>query len=265
LLRALRTERGLTAEEVAERLLCSPAKVSRMETGHRGATARDVRDLCDLFGVSDPAQRDHLMSLAREGKTRGWWQPFELPYATYVGLEAEAISIRSFEADVIPGLLQTRDYARALHESATPRLPAEVIDQRIEVRVTRQALLSGARPLRLVSILDEAVLRRVVGGRSVMHGQIEHIVSACGKRNVTVQVIPFVAGAHPALNSPFTIIELEAPVPSVVYVESLAGQIYMERTEDIKRYEQIFDNLCTIAMGQNDSIKLMMKFLLSLT
>src|SRR6266568_7540318 len=120
LLRALRNERGLTVEQVAERLLCSPSKVSRMETGHGVATLRDVRDLCELYGVTDEAERNRMTRLAREGKQQGWWQGYDLPYSTYVGLEAEAVSIRTFQPSVVPGLLQTEEYARAVHDAAEP-------------------------------------------------------------------------------------------------------------------------------------------------
>ena len=128
LLRSLRLERGLTVEQVAEQLLCSPSKVSRMETGHRGATLRDIRDLCDLYGVSDPAQRERMAKLAAEGKQQGWWQPYELEFATYVGLEAAATSLSDFHSIIVPGLLQTPEYARAMHQADF----AEYTPERIE-------------------------------------------------------------------------------------------------------------------------------------
>jgi transcriptional regulator with XRE-family HTH domain len=257
LLRALRTEAGMTVEQVAEHLLCSLAKVSRMETGHRGASLRDVRDLCDLYGVADPVQRDHLMSLAKQGRGPAWWQPFALPYATYVGLEAEALSIRDFEPGVFPGLLQVPSYTRALHEAAVPEPSPRVLDQRIEERLIRQANLTKDEPARLVAIIDEAVLHRVVGGQAVMHAQIGHVIEACRLPNVTIQVIRFDAGAHPALDSTFIILELPPPVPSVVYVEGLVGQIYLERAQDVERYLRVFERLISVALSPADSIELM--------
>src|SRR3984885_15299355 len=137
MLRALRNERGLTVDQVAAQLLCSPSKVSRMETGQRGATLRDIRDLCDLYGLTDPAERERLMTLAREGKQQGWWQSWGLPYSTFVGLEQEAVSMRIFHSAVVPGLLQTAGYARALHQAYLPPLDPEIIEQRVTERLTR--------------------------------------------------------------------------------------------------------------------------------
>jgi len=256
LLRALRTESGLTVEQVAEQMLCSPSKISRLETGQRGASARDIRDLSNIYGVRDELKRQHLSTLAREGRSAAWWQPLDLPYATYVGLEADAVSITDFEPGVFPGLLQIPAYARALHEAALPRLSAEVIDQRIEVRRARQQMLVREDPPKLEAIIDEAVLRRVVGGPEVMRAQLERVIEASDQANVSVRVLPFSAGAHPALDSTFIILEFAAPVPGVVYVEGLAGQIYLERPQDVQRYELVFERLRAISSNQQDSIEL---------
>lgn len=261
LLRTLRTEAGLTVEQVAGELLCSPSKVSRMETGQRGASARDIRDLCNLYRVTEQVQRDHLADLAREGRGSAWWQPFGLPYATYVGLEAGAASIRDFEPGVFPGLLQIPAYARAVHEGAFPRLSPEVIDERIEVRRNRQEILTreDPPPPRLWAIVDEAVLHRVIGGRSVMAEQLAHVLAACQQPRITVQVIPYEAGAHPALDSTFILLEFADPVPGVVYVEGLAGQIYLERAQDVERYSRVFERLVSVALSQEKSSHLMAK------
>ncbi len=246
----------MTVEQVAERLLCSATKISRMETGHRGASLRDVRDLCELYGVLDPAQREHMMTLAREGKQQAWWQSYDLPYSTYVGLEAEAASISDYDSAVVPGLLQTEAYVRALHEAGIPRLDAGVVEQRVTERLTRQELLTKDDPPRFWTVLDEAVLRRVVGGRAVMRAQLERVIDVSGLPNVTVQIIPYAAGAHPALDSIFTILEFAGPVPAIVYVEGLVGQIYLERPQDADRYRQIFERLCTMALNPQESIDL---------
>jgi transcriptional regulator with XRE-family HTH domain len=259
LLRALRTEAGLTVEQVADRLLCSPSKVSRLETGQRGGSARDIRDLCVLYGIQDSDQREHLTALAREGKDQAWWQPFDLPYATYVGLETDAVSISDYEPGVFPGLLQTPAYARAVHEAGLPRLSQAVIDQRIEERQTRQQILLREDPPQLTAIMDEAVLHRVVGGSEVMRSQLEHIIDATSRANVSVQVIPFRAGAHPALDSTFVILKFVPPVPGVVYVEGLVGQIYLERPQDVQRYDQVFEQLRTISLNHADSRKLVVE------
>lgn len=258
-LRALRTDAGLTVEQVAERLLCSQSKISRLETGHRGASQRDIRDLCNLYRVVDEAVRDRLMVLAREGKEQAWWQPYDLPYATYVGLEAAAVSISDFESGVFPGLLQTPGYARALHEGAFPPASPEVIDERIEVRTRRQQILEREDPVRLAVVMDEAILHRVVGGPAVMAEQLGHVIVACQQDNVSIQVIPYSAGAHPALDSTFTVLEFPPPVPGVVYVEGLAGQIYLERPSEVERYQQIFAQLTVIAMSPEKSLELMAK------
>jgi len=260
LLRAMRTEAGMTVEQVAEALLVSPSKVSRLETGHRGASPRDIRDLSALYGVTDPALREHLDALAKEGKEQAWWQPYDLPYATYVGLEAEATTISDFESGVIPGLLQTPEYARAVHEANMPTLSPAVIEQRIEARRTRQAILTrDDEPPTLKAIADEAVLHRVVGGPAVMAAQLDHVIQACHRPNVTVQVIPYAVGAHPALDSTFILLGFASPVPGVVYVDGLVGQVYLERPQDVERYTKIFARLLTFALDERASIDLMAK------
>jgi transcriptional regulator with XRE-family HTH domain len=256
LLRTLRTEKGLTVEQVAERLLCSPSKVSRMETGHRGATLRDVRDLCDLYGVTDQAERDRLMTLAKEGKQYGWWQSYELPISTYIGLEAEAVSIKDYDSAIIPGLMQTADYARAMHDVVIPNLAPGTIEKHVEARLTRQRRLSQKPKLNYYVILDEAALHRSVGGPSVMAVQLNHLIELTNLSNVTLQVIPYSAGAHPALDSTFNILEFTSAVPAVVYVEGLVGWIYIDRPQDIQRYQQVFERLSDIALSPQESIEL---------
>lgn len=257
ILRALRTNAGLTVEQVAELLLCSPSKVSRMETGQRGASARDVRDLCDIYGIEDPVRREHLMTLAREGRDQAWWQPYDLPYATYIGLESAAISIADFEPGVFPGLLQIPAYARAVHEATYTPLSPAAIDQQLEVRRTRQQILVREDPPRLAAILDEAVLHRVVGGPAVMRAQLEHVVAASEQSNITVQVLPYNVGAHPALDSTFIVLELPPPVAGVVYVEGLVGQIYLERPQELQKYQQIFERLAAMSLSPAESVGLM--------
>lgn len=257
LLRALRTERGLTVDQVAAELLCSPSKVSRMETGQRGATARDIRDLCQIYGVTDPGQRSRLTRLAAEGKRQGWWQGYDLDYfATYVGLEEEATALSYYQSSVVPGLLQTPSYARAIHESFAPPLSPERIDQLIEVRLTRQKLLTRTPPLRLSVILDEAALHRQVGGPAVMKEQLERLAGIATWPNVTIRVIPFAAGAHAALESTFNILDFEDPAPSLVYVEGLIGFMYLERPQDLARYRGVFDQLHAKALTPQESIGL---------
>jgi hypothetical protein len=247
----------MTVEQVARHLLCSPSKVSRMETGHRGATLRDVRDLCKFYGLPD-AQADRIMSLAREGRQQGWWQACELAYfATYVGLEQAATSLRYFQSSTIPGLLQTEDYARAMLQAGLPaEFTPERADELVKVRLRRQHVLTREPPMQLKAILDEAVLHRAVGGPDAMGAQLDHLVETVKKMpNVTLQLIPFAAGAHPAMDSNFTLLDFEV-APSVVYVEGLMGWLYIERPQEIVRYRQIADYLHSVALDSEDTIGL---------
>ena len=253
ILRALRNDIGLTVEDVAARLLCSPSKVSRMETGHGVVTPRDIRDLCDLYGVTDGSQREHLKELAREGKQQGWWQPYDLTYGTYIGLEAEAVVISAFQSSVVHGLLQTADYARAAAEAAMPRLDPHQIGLQIEAKLTRQRILTRADAPPLNVVLDEATLHRLVGGHAVMEAQLRQILDMSAVPNVAVQILPYERGAHPAMESNFTILELPDPTLGGVHVEGLIGFHFLERTEDRERYQAVFRELQSMAMSPEDS------------
>ena len=259
LLRELRTESGLTVEQVAERILCSPSKISRIETGRRGTTLRDIRDLCDLYGVVDSEQRDLLTTLAREGKQQGWWQSYDLSYPRYVGLEAEAISIRGYQSSVIPGLLQTADYARASHEGAIPRLDADVIEKRVAARLIRQELLTKESPPHFFEVLDEAALHRHVGGVAVLYEQLTNLIESARLPSVTLQVIPFTVGAHPALENNFKILELAPPSPGAIYTEGLMGSTYLERPEEIQHYGLVFEHLTRLAITPDETIDFIAK------
>lgn len=212
-LRRLRTERGLTEEQVAERLVCSPSKLSRMETGHGIATTRDLRDLYDLYEVTDDAERQRMIQLSYERKRQRWWQGYDLhSFTTYVGLETEAVGIKYCRSSNVPGLLQTPDYARAMHAVGVSKIALERIDQLIDVRLKRQRRFGQDPPMRLEVVLDEAVLHRLVGGRSVIGTQLG-LIELSKQPNVTMQVIPFNASAHPAMDSTFNILEFAAPCP----------------------------------------------------
>ena len=257
LLRKLRTQKGLTVEQAAERLMFSMSKLSRIETGHGVATPRDIRDLCELYEVTGEAERERLMSLAREGKQQGWWQSYELnQFADYVGLEAAAVSIRRYQSTVIPGLLQTRDYARIVHEVMIPKLTRERIDEFVEVRMTRQRLLTQNPAPRFWVVLDEAALHRLVGGRQVMSAQLDRLIEVTDLPNVTMQIIPYEAGAHPAMDSTFSMLDFDGSVPSVVYVEGLVGWIYVDSPQDLARYQQVFECLCAMALTPQASVEL---------
>jgi transcriptional regulator with XRE-family HTH domain len=247
LLRDLRNQRGWTAEQVAERLLVSPSKVSRLEKGQRGASARDIRDLCDLYGV-DGEQRQRLMDLASESKQRAWWQPLGLPYSTYVGLEAEATSISDYGLGIIPGLLQTADYARAVVRAAVPRWVPEIVEQRVEGRMARQQLLFSDRPPRFEAVVDESVLHRIVGSSSVMRAQLRHLLELSDLPTVTLRVIPYDGGALPAGNNKFIILGFtRTTVPDVVFIEGLTGDLYLEDPHDVEVYNLTFRTLTDLA------------------
>jgi transcriptional regulator with XRE-family HTH domain len=257
LLRALRAEQGLTVEQVAERLVCSPSKVSRMETGSRGATLRDIRDLCDLYSVTDPAERERMTKLVVEGKQQGWWKSYELDdFATYVGFEAEAVVVKDYQSILIPGLLQTPDYARAANEVVVPEPASKRLDEWTEVRLRRQRRLTQEPLLSFRVVLDEAALRRVVGGPGVMGAQLEHLIEAASLPNVTLQIIPYDVGAYPGMDTTFNIVEFAGPVPGVVYVEGLLGWQYVKNQQKISRYQQVFDQLCSVALNPQESIGL---------
>jgi transcriptional regulator with XRE-family HTH domain len=253
-LRRLRRQSGLTVEQVAERLLASTAKISRLETGQRGASLRDVRDLCDIYGVDD-ATRERLMSLARQSKERSWWQEVDphLPaqYSTYIGLEEAASSIKEFESGLVPGLLQIEEYARhMIRDSWIPKLRPDVVEQRVEARLKRQAVLTQERGLRFWVVMDEAALHRQVGGPQVMSKQLKRLLTDAELPTLTLQVLPYDVGAYPGLNSTFILLEFaEAGMSSVVYVESMIGQMFLERPHDVERYSQTFDHLRAMALS----------------
>ena len=256
----------MSVKQVTEHLLCSPSKVSRIETGQRDATLRDVRDLCDLYGVTAEAERDHLMALAREAKQPGWWQSYDLPYSTYVGLRGGGAFIKDYDSAVIPGLLQTPEYVRGLYSDPMPEpsvgdLTPEIVDKRVEERLRRQRVLTREEPSPLTFwvILDEAVLHRVVGGTAVMGAQLRRVVQEMRRPNITVQVLPYSVGAHPALNSTFNILEFSGLAPDIVYSEGLSGRIFIDRPEDVRRYKEVFDHLCEIALAPDRSAELMMR------
>jgi len=253
-LRELRQQANLTVEQVADELLCSAAKISRIETGAggRGVNPRDVRDLCQLYRV-EGAEREHLMALVKESKQQTWWQELDLPYKPFIGLEAAAVSIRDYESGLVPGLLQTQEYARALIEGMVPRLGADMVQQSLDARLKRQEILTRESPTRLHAIIDEAAVRRVVGGPEVMREQLAALIERAALPNVTVQLIPFEAGAHPGQDSTFMILE-EPTGADVVYIEGLVGNVYLERPADLERYTDVYDDLRSIALGPKDSV-----------
>ncbi|WP_225822420.1 helix-turn-helix domain-containing protein [Streptomyces naphthomycinicus] len=245
-LRRLRELKGMTAEEVAERLLVSQSKISRLENGRRSISQRDVRDLCGVYEVEDQRIVDSLMEMARDSRQQGWWHTFgDIPYSVYIGLETDAESLRVYEPQLVTGLLQTRAYAEALVQGALPETSTAEIEKRVQVRMRRQERITAEHnPLRLWVVLDEAALKRVVGSRLVMREQLEHLIEMSQLPHVTVQVLPFEVGAHPGLNGQYAILEFaDAADSSVVYLEGVTSDLYLEKAQDVQKYAVMYEHL----------------------
>ncbi|MEV0120839.1 helix-turn-helix transcriptional regulator [Streptomyces sp. NPDC050703] len=258
-LRRLRELKGMTAEEVAERLLVSQSKISRLENGRRSISQRDVRDLCGVYEVDDHRIVDSLMQMAKDSRQQGWWHSFgDIPYSVYIGLETDAASLRVYDPQVVPGLLQTRAYAEALITGALPETTPTDIEKRVQVRMRRQERISAPEnPLRLWTVLDESALRRVVGSRHLMRDQLEHLVEQSQLPHVTVQVIPFDMGAHPGLNGQYAILEFpDAADSSVVYIEGVTSDLYLEKANDVQQYSVMYEHLRAQALNVDQSRQL---------
>ncbi|MEP7026503.1 MAG: helix-turn-helix transcriptional regulator [Actinomycetota bacterium] len=260
-LRRLREAARLTCEEVAEHLECSASKISRVETGRVSVSPRDVRDMLEIYGVSGQ-ERDSLVQLARDSRQKGWWHAYSdtinPQFATYVGLESAASEIRVYEVSLIPSLLQTQDYARAIITSGMMNGSGEEMERSVALRMARQpALTRDDDPPLLWTVLDEAALRRRVGGRELMRAQLEHVLELSTLKNVAMQVIPFGAGAHPAMGRPFVILVFPERVdPDVVYLEDLTSAFYLEDVEEVDRYNVFFNHLRATALSFDDSAAL---------
>lgn len=257
-LRRLREAAALTQEDVAGRLEWDPSKLSRIENRQVGIIARDLRKLLDMYGVAEEAQREGYFAMAREGKQRAWWQqsfgdviPSE--YGTLIGLESEAVTISNYAQELIPGLLQTEDYARAVIRAFRPDETAEEIARRAEVRLARQGVFARDEPPRLWAVISEAAVRRAVGGPAVMAAQLRALAAERDRAVATVQVLPFSAGEHPAMTGSFVILDFSAPDPSAVYVESAWSGLFLERVVDVQRYAEAFRFVQAAALGPRES------------
>ncbi|MEV4753912.1 helix-turn-helix transcriptional regulator [Micromonospora sp. NPDC049559] len=259
-LRRQREAAGITIEMVAEQLECSASKISRIETGHTSATPRDVRDMLRIYGVVG-TESDELVQIAREARQKGWWHPYSTVLTgAYVGLEAAAGSVRAYEQQVVPGLLQTEEYAKAMIRAARPDISDEEVEQRVRVRLGRQSLLSQDDPIDLWVVLDEAVVSRPVGGDAVMRAQLARLVEAADLPNVTIQILPFEVGAHAGMDGTFSILEFPEPGdPDVVYAENATGGLFLEKSEELQKYIFIFDHIRAAAMRPEESVALIAK------
>jgi DNA-binding XRE family transcriptional regulator len=265
-LRRLRTELGLTREEAAQSIRASEWKIHRLENGQVGFKDRDIIDLLDRYGVSDPAEVADFLALAREANTPGWWQHYGdvLPqwFRTYVDLESAASLIRTYEGQYVPGLLQTDRYLRAVVGGAHLEDSAEEVGRRVRLRLARQLLLTREDPPRLWAVVDEAALRRPVGGREVMRGQLERLVEATKLPNVTLQILPFNTGAHAAMAGAFSILRFaDRELPDVVYLEHLTSAVYLDKRDEVERYLNMMEILCVQSEPPGRTVELLTRIL----
>ena len=260
-LRRLREDHSIKLEEVADRLGVAASTLSRIETGKAPTKAVYLTAMLEMYGVTDPGQRQVLVDMAREGHRKGWWSVYDdvLPtgFGIYVGLEAEAAGLRSFEGEVVQGLFQTPDYARAILREVQVRDTDEQIERLVDLRMKRQEVLDRNPALDVWMILDEAVVRRTIGGPEVMRDQLARLVEASKKPNVTLQVLPFASGSHAGLRGPFSILEFpERADADVAYVESVAGIIYLEKEREVRTCAEAFDRLRAAALSPGQSTDL---------
>ena len=265
-LRRLRENRGITLEAAGHSIRASHSKISRMELGRVSFRTRDVADLLTLYGVIDEGEREALLSLVAQANRPGWWHNYDdvLPnwFEAYVGLEEAATRIRSYEVQFIPGLLQTEGYARAVVMLGHLDGTEEEIQRRVDLRMARQKLLGRPAAPHLWAVVDEAALRRPLGGAEVMRDQIRHLIEVIALPNVTVQVMPFSAGGHAAAGGPFSILRFsERDLPDVVYLEQLTSAIYLDKRDDLDRYQAVMERLCIDAVPVSDTKKILTRIL----
>jgi len=250
-LRDLRADRKI--KDVAEAIGVSGATISRIETGVRPATRRSVLALCQLYGV-EGSLREQLLDLADQASRQGWWDRYEdIEIDQLIGLEIDAVRIGSYNPSFIPWIFQTKEYARSAIKGAAPRMADNVLGDRVEARLRRQQILTRQPPsFRL--LVDESAIRRRVGGVQVMRHQLDRMVELAALPQVSLQVVPFSLGAHPGINA-FTLLEFMAPQPAVVYIESTAGDLYLERQSDIERHQEYLDHLQAGALDPDSSLR----------
>jgi hypothetical protein len=265
-LRRLRIDAGLSREQAGEAIRASEWKIHRLENGQVGFKERDIIDLLRLYGVTDPTEVAEFVALAREANNPGWWQHYGdvLPpwFRTYVDLESVATLIRTYEGQFIPGLLQTDDYMRAVVQGAHLDESAEEVGRRVRLRMARQILLTREQPPRLWAVVDEAAMRRPVGGREVMRDQVERLIDAAKLPNVTLQVLPFDAGAHPGMVGSFSVLRFpEEELPDVVYLEHLTSALYLNKPEEVDQYLHVMESICVRAAPPDQTVALLHQIL----
>lgn len=258
-LRQLREASGITAGAAGHAIRASHAKISRMELGRVGFKERDVADLLTLYGITDERDRGAFMALARQANVPGWWHHYSdiLPswFEMYLGLEQASSVIRTYEPQLVPGLLQTEEVARAVIELGNPDLSEADIGRRVALRMKRQLVLTQPQAPNLWGVIDEAALWRI-DGRAAMRDQIQHLIDMAELPNVTLQVMPFYSGAHAAVGGPFTILRFSEPdLPDLVYLEQLTSALYLDKSEDVQHYLVVMDRLCVQAKSPAETIR----------
>jgi len=253
-LRRYRDRAGLTIDEVAAQLEWSTAKISRIENARVSVLPRDVKFLLGVYGLSEHDEAwNILLMLARESRQKGWWHQYgdAVPdwFEVYVGLEADAATLSSYHAEFVPGLLQTAEYARAVHRASLITATDAEIEQHVKVRLARQELLASPDAPQTWLVLNEAVIRRLVGGRVTMYEQLTQLAEATSMPKMTLQVVPFDVGAHPSMDGSFSILGFPDPAdPNVVYIEYQTGALYLEKPQEVGRYRLMFDHLRAAAL-----------------
>jgi len=251
-LRRMRDAAGISRSDAGWEIRSSESKVSRMELGRVGFKERDVADLLKLYGLDDGEERERLLALAREANNPGWWHRFGdvLPswFHSYLGLEAAAQLIRTYELQFVPGLLQTPEYVRAVVQLGRGLIPAEEVERRVSLRINRQEALTRPNPVRLWAVVDESVLRRPIGGSKAMRLQLEALIEATHLQNVTLQIMPFSSGGHAATGGAYSILRFpEQDLPDIVYIEHLTSALYLDKLEDLDQYTATMEALCVAA------------------
>ncbi|MET8865770.1 helix-turn-helix transcriptional regulator [Nonomuraea sp. NPDC004580] len=261
-LRKLREAKNVTREEAGHIIRGSESKISRMELGRVGFKERDVADLLTLYGVMDQQARAAVLDLVSTANEPGWWHRFNdvLPtwFQAYVGLEEAAARIRTYEVQFVPGLLQTKEYARAVVTAGAAGIGAEEIARRVDLRLERQRMFDRPDGPVFWAVIDEAALRRPIGGIEVMKAQIEHLIDLMRQPNITIQIMPFSFGGHSAEGGAFSILRFpDTDLPDVVYVEQLASALYLDKREDVDRYTEVMERLCAVSTTPDETIELL--------
>ncbi|MBB6376483.1 transcriptional regulator with XRE-family HTH domain [Pseudonocardia eucalypti] len=265
-LRRLRELKGMSRQHAGEMIHASEAKISRLELGRIGQQTREVADLLTLYGVQNGRQRDALLSLARQATTPDWWNRYSdvLPawFETYIGLEQAASTIRSYQVHCVPGLFQTADYARAVIRLGYPNASMDEIDQRVDLRLARQDILTSAQGPMVWMVVDEVALRRPFGDPSVMQAQLGHLLDLSELPNVTLQTVPFHAGGYAAAGGPFIVLRFADPdVADIVYLEQLTSALYLDKPVDVDIYAMVIDRISAAAISAAETRSLLVKLI----